>query len=67
MQPMKPDEVDRILKTRPDVKHEHIREYESLLAARLNVNPHLPRTDADKASHERREQRLKDLHRQLFG
>jgi len=67
MQPMKPEDVSRILSTRPDVTEADIHEYQRLHGERLASNPHIPKTDAEQAVHDGRDARLKDLHQKLFG
>ncbi len=67
MQPMKPEEVDRILRERPHVSREHIHEYQKLVAQHFDVNPRLAKTIEQRAFHEAGEQRLHELHNMIFG
>jgi hypothetical protein len=66
MEPMKPEEVARLLKARPNVTHDEVREYHKLVAQRLHSRPpgeeRAMATDEDRT----RETRLKELHDKLF-
>jgi peptidase E len=66
MQPMKPEEVDRILTDRKDVTRDHVDEYQRLVAKRFDVNPHISKTSSQTAEHAAREQRLRELHHLIF-
>lgn len=67
MEPLKPETRVRILQERPQAGPEDIEEYERLLAERFTEDPDLPRSpDAAKAA-ARREKRLEQLYKKLFG
>jgi hypothetical protein len=67
MQPIKPEEVERILNQRPQVTREHIHEYQKLVAHHFDTNPRLPKSEAQQAAHEERERRRKELHDLIYG
>ena len=66
MTPMKPQEVERLLNERPHVTRDDIHEYERLTVHHLRTNPHIPKSEEERAVHAQREQRLKELHAKLY-
>jgi hypothetical protein len=67
MEPLKPETKRQILQNRPQASPADIEEYERLLAERFTVDPDLPQSPGVVAAVTQREQRLKQLHRKLFG
>jgi hypothetical protein len=67
MTPLKPEQVEKILKERPDVTREHIREYERLTGEWLRSAQHPPKDGEGHARHAARIERIEALHQRLFG
>jgi hypothetical protein len=67
MEPMKPETKSRILEERPETRPEDIEEYERLLAERFTEDPDLPKSPAVAKAAARRETRLEQLYKELFG
>jgi hypothetical protein len=67
MEPLKPETKTRILKERPEASPEEIEEYERLLAERFTEDPDLPRSPAISQATAKREKRLEQLYKKLFG
>ena len=69
MEPLKPEEKERILSERPQAAPEDIEEYERLLAERFLRDPLAPEALATPvATRERaRDERLRALYQKLFG
>ena len=67
MEPLKPETKKRILKERPQASSEDIEEYERLLAERFTEDPNLPKSPTHAQSAMKREKRLEQLYKKLFG
>ena len=66
MEPLKPETKKRILKERPQAT-EDIEEYERLLAERFTEDPNLPKSPTFAQAAIKREKRLEQLYKKLFG
>jgi hypothetical protein len=67
MEPLKPETRARILHERPQAGPEDIDEYERLLAERFTEDPDLPASPAVAEAAVKRQQRLEQLYKKLFG
>jgi len=67
MEPLKPETKKRILKERPQASAEDIEEYERLLAERFTEDPNLPKSPTLAQAATKREKRLEQLYKKLFG
>lgn len=67
MEPLKPEEKQRILAERPQAAPEDIEEYERLLAERFRRDPLVQPQPAFASRENERERRLRELHELLFG
>jgi hypothetical protein len=67
MEPLKPDTKDRILRDRPQASPKDIEEYELLLAERFTEDPDLPKSPAATQAAAKRQKRLEQLYKKLFG
>lgn len=66
MQPLKPEERNRILRDVPDARPEEIDEYERLLAQTFMIDPSIPRSADFVATNQENERRLSELFGKLF-
>lgn len=67
MEPLKPEEKERILSERPQAAPEDIEEYERLLAERFLHDPLVPEAAAAPLATPARDERLRELYEKLFG
>lgn len=66
MQPLKPEERNRILRDVPNARPEEIDEYERLLAQTFMTDPSVPRSADFIATNQENERRLSELFRKLY-
>jgi hypothetical protein len=66
MQPLKPEERNRILRDVPEARPEEIDEYERLLSEIFMVDPSMPRSADAVDKNQENERRLSELFRKLF-
>jgi hypothetical protein len=66
MEPLKPARKKQILESAPSASPEELAEYEKLLAERFTVDPDLPRAPETLGLIQRKNDRLKQLHKKLF-
>jgi hypothetical protein len=67
VEPMKPELVNRLLHERPGLTPADIHEYQRLQAERFLVNPLLPKSPDEEKEINDRENRIKELHRKIYG
>ena len=67
MEPLKPETKRQILQNRPEAAPADIEEYERLLAERFTEDLDLPRSPAVAQAVAKREKRLEELYKKLFG
>jgi hypothetical protein len=67
MEPLKPEEKDRILQDRPDSSWEEIEEYERLLGQRFLRDPSAIVFESAAPADSIRDSRLRELFSKLFG
>lgn len=67
MEPLKPEEIDRILAERPQAAPEDIDEYQRLLSERFRRDPELQGEPGALGVESPAEQRLRELYVMLFG
>jgi hypothetical protein len=67
MEPLKPEEKQRILAERPQAAPEDIDEYERLFAERFRRDPLLQAQPMFEMRLRNQDQRLQELHDKLFG
>ena len=67
MEPLKPETKARILRERPQASPADIEEYERLLAERFTEDPDLPKAPAVAQVVTKRQKRLEQLYKKLFG
>jgi hypothetical protein len=66
MQPLSPEERERILRSHPEASPQDVDEYEQLLSSRFTTDPSMPRGPGVDQQERAREERLRDLYNQLF-
>jgi hypothetical protein len=67
VEPMRPELVNRLLHDRPGLTQADIEEYQRLQAERFLVNPLLPKSPDEQKKIIDRENRIKELHRKIYG
>ncbi len=67
MEPLKPETKAQILRDRPQACSNEIKEYERLLAERFTEDPDQSNSPTVVQAAAKREQRLQQLHKTLFG
>jgi hypothetical protein len=67
MEPLKPETKARIMQERPQASPEDIEEYERLLAERFTEDPDLPKSPTVAQADVKRQKRLEQLYKKLFG
>jgi hypothetical protein len=67
MEPLKPETKTQILHDRPQACAGDIEEYERLLAERFTEDPDLPKSPTVAQAAAKREKRLEQLYKKLFG
>jgi len=66
MEPMKPQEKERVLAENPQAEPGDLEEYERLLSLRFASDPDVPAAPEAVADAHSIEERLAELHRKLF-
>lgn len=67
MEPLKPKTKNQILQDRPQASPKDIEEYERLLAERFTEDPDLEKSPTAAQATAKRQERLEQLHKKLFG
>jgi len=67
VEPLRPEERELILQTRPEATPQDIDEYQRLLAERFLVDPSLPRSPESDRVDRSREERIHLLYQKLFN
>jgi hypothetical protein len=67
MEPLKPEEKQRILTERPQAAPEDIEEYERLLSERFRRDPHTQVESVEGVPRSKDDDRLRELYEKLFG